>query len=70
MKNVTIIPIEGDSEFMKEIQPHLNDGLWPAYLAMMEQIEMRFTEAPTDGRQEAPGADQPQPQVPDPALAE
>ena len=54
-KNVTINPIEGDQEFMKEIQPHLNAGLWPVYLAQAER-EMTFTPPPTDGTEEAPGA--------------
>ncbi len=58
-KNVTINPIEGDQEFMKEIQPHLNTGLWPVYLAQAER-ELKPIEPPTDGREEAPGA-HPQP---------
>ena len=37
-------------------QPHLNDGLWPAYLAMMEQIEMKFQKPPLEAeKREAPG---------------
>jgi len=52
-ENVTINPIEGDSESDVEIPPHLNEGLWPEYLLM---CELRFEPAPTDGRESAPGA--------------
>ena len=37
---------------MKEIQPHLQEQLWPIYLA---EQELREVAPPTDGRQEAPG---------------
>ena len=57
LKNVTINPIEGDQEFMKEIQPHLNAGLWPVYLAQAASLEeLRPVDPPTDGTEEAPGA--------------
>ena len=59
-KNVTINPIEGDQESMKEIQPHLNAGLWPVYLAQAER-EVVWVPPPTDGTEEAPGA-KPQPE--------
>ncbi len=50
----TMNTIRGDKEFrLEEIQPHLNSGLWPVYL---EELEMRYEDPPTDGRQEAPGA--------------
>jgi len=60
-QNVTINPNRGDQEFMKEIQPHLNVGLWPIYLA---QCELEFHLPPIDGTQEAPGATAPNPPVP------
>jgi len=56
--SVTINPIRGDKGISIEIQPHLNAGLWPVYL---EELEMRYEDAPTDGRQEAPGAVPPKP---------
>ncbi len=56
VKNVTINPIRGDQEFMKEIQPHLNAGLWPVYLAQATRDELRPVDPPTDGTEEAPGA--------------
>ena len=56
--SVTINTIRGDREFEVEIQPHLNSGLWSVYL---EELEMREVQAPTDGRQEAPGATTPNP---------
>ncbi len=40
LQNVTINPIEGDKEFHLEIQPHLNAGLWPVYLAMEDRYEI------------------------------
>ena len=53
LQNVNVKPIRGDQEFMKEIQPHLNAGLWPVYLA---QADARWEDPPSDGREEAPGA--------------
>ncbi len=53
-KNVTVNPIRGDQEFMKEIQPHLNDDLWPIYLEQADR-ELRPVDPPTDGSEEAPG---------------
>ena len=59
--NVTMNTIRGDKETRVEFQPHLNSGLWPVYL---EELEMRYEDPPTDGRQEAPGAAKPNPPVP------
>ena len=62
--SVNVNHIRGDTEFHAEIQPHLNSGLWPIYL---EECDMRFVPPPTDGREEAPGANPNQtPVVPDP----
>ena len=52
-RSVTVNTIRGDKETRLEFQPHLNSGLWPIYLA---ECAMRYEPAPTDGRQEAPGA--------------
>ena len=60
--SVNINPIRGDQEFMKEIQPHLNVGLWPIYLA---ECELRYVDPPVDGRQEAPGHAEPNPPISD-----
>ncbi len=51
-ENVTINTIRGDSESVVKIPPHLDSGLWPVYL---EEMQMRYEPAPTDGRQEAAG---------------
>ena len=58
-ENVTINPIEGDSESVVQIPPHLNSGLWSVYLEEYES--MRETQPPTDGSQEAPGGTTPNP---------
>ena len=52
-RSFTINTIRGDSDFVVENQPHLNEGLWAVYLA---ESEMIVNKPPTDGREVAPGA--------------
>jgi len=56
-QSFTINPIRGDKEIRSEFQPHFQAEFWPAYL---KECDMRFVPPPTDGREEAPGA-QPKP---------
>ena len=59
-KNVTINTIRGDTEFTMEIQPHLNTGLWPVYLAQADS--MRPLPLPEDPeKREAPDGNIPKP---------
>ena len=60
--SVNVNTIRGDQEFMKEIQPHLNAGLWPVYL---RECDFRYVPPPTDGREEAPGGPPRNPNIPE-----
>ncbi len=54
---VNVNHIRGDTQTRFEFEPHFEPELWASHL---EEMQMRYEDAPTDGRQEAPGAKPPE----------